>query len=288
MVKTAQLIAHGNSFVASDDDDFHLFFQTGMSQDQGCIIHIKHNDSHTTHVFLLVSGLNKIALKRLGIILRNNSNLENVSLIGLKGNQRHTASELWLSVGLQLNRSIKELTMQFFSIGGTAKLKIMDPFFTDNPRPENLSICHCSLGSTDIDFLSDWMMRRPADTLRKLNFSHNSMGNIDLDKLTMALIEKGGVKRLNLAVNHIGRNGVVSLAKLLTESKVSNMEELNLSANSIDSDDASNLINALADNNKLKTLNLEDNGRVCSGGWAFVLRRVMQSSYATAQAYQIQ
>ena len=113
------------------------------------------------------------------------------------------------------------------------------------------------------------------------------MGDINLDKLTMALIKNGGVKRLNLAVNRIGRNGAISLAKLLAESKVSNLEELDLSTNSIDSDDAFNLVNALADNKKLKTLNLEGNGGISGEGWALILHRVVQL-VCEAQASQIQ
>ena len=63
---------------------------------------------------------------------------------------------------------------------------------------------------------------------------------------------------------------------MLLESQVSNLEELNFSNNSIDSEDASNLINALVNNTKLKTLNLKNNGWITNEGWASILRCLLQ------------
>ena len=67
---------------------------------------------------------------------------------------------------------------------------------------------------------------------------------------------------------------------MLLESQISSLEELNLSNNSVDSEDASNLINALVGNTKLKTIDLKNNG------WITNEKGVFCNSHVTVRASQ--
>ena len=88
------------------------------------------------------------------------------------------------------------------------------------------------------------------------------------------------LKRLNLVFNMTGRAGASSLAALLA-GRASGLEELSLRRTAVDAEGALALIDALADNSTLTTLNLSDNALIDDGGWESILERVLRLVYDT-------
>ena len=115
-----------------------------------------------------------------------------------------------------------------------------------------------------------------------LDLSENLLGDEDaLDSLIAALVEIRSLKRLNLVFNMTGRAGASSLAALLA-GRASGLEELSLRRTAVDAEGALALIDALADNSTLTTLNLSDNALIDDGGWESILERVLRLVYDTS------
>ncbi|KAL7529639.1 hypothetical protein ACHAWF_009824 [Thalassiosira exigua] len=282
---------HCESFSLSDADDVVLLgpcvHNSGGIANSEAILHIKHNDPRTSRISLNIARLNRRALKRLGIILRNNTSLEEIELIS---NQRRRFAELWPLVGLQTNDRLKHLAFNFVPLGGpvaggpdvvSSLVKALATFLTDNPSLETLSLQNGFLGPPEIAFISRWLAARPSNTLVALDLSSNSIvedGSFEgchLDELVAAVRRNRRMRRLDLGGNQIGSAGVASLRALLADED-SNLEHLDLTCNLVKADDAVSLIEALVRNKKLKTLDLRANGWIRHDGWARILRRTLQ------------
>ncbi|KAL9188933.1 hypothetical protein ACHAXT_011423 [Thalassiosira profunda] len=294
---TPELTAFFGSRAASDADDEELlgqFFPASQRGDTsalvGCTLQIKRNDPELTTATVQIfsfqrsRALQAKALRRIGIILRANTKLEKLSLIG-NGSQR--PHEMWLCIGLAQNQCLRELSMLDIRLEGD-KLNVLAPFIAENPRLQKLTLRRCFLVSGGMRVLSDCLQHRSLDTIEELRVNENLLGDEDLEMLVGAL--KGNarqLKRLNVSANAITGTCTESLATLLRDED-SNLEELDVSTNGIRVDHALSLLNATAGNKKLRTLNLRRCGWITEDHWTTLLRRALQivcdnTSIATVQ-----
>lgn len=259
----------------TDDDDVRLFTSQYDTKLAKRAVRIKHNDARIKTLKVgRVDDLDRRIWRRLGCLLGQNTRvkklcippMDNLDLVGL-------------CAGIQSNRSIEKL--DFARINLQDSMSSLAPFLSSNPSLKSVDLDYCKIGtSAGIDILSTALINRSHDTLEELNLNGNDFGDIDLDQLVLALNRNTDLRTLNLVCNEIGQRGCASLAKLLSN-RESNLEVLDLTGNSIDSESVIILINSLAKNNKLKTLELGYNIRhihIPPSGWAALLKCLCNTS----------
>ena len=179
--------------------------------------------------------------------------------------------------GLKYNRCIQKI--HFLQINLRDADQNCAIFLSTNPSLKDISICNCNLGGA-VNILLSALFNRSKDTLERLNLSehHIGLGGIYLEKLVYTLHTKcKSLRSLNLDDNGIGRKGCTLLAKLL-KNEESKLEELHLYDNSLDSDCAIILADALLRNTTLKRLGLRGNRKINTSGWAAILQLVCDTS----------
>jgi len=251
--KNNDLNIHCSIIGASDEDDKAMFDSYDIVQGRYCILNIK--QSHQNRLSLRLDGLDSTRVKRLGLLLRQQTTL---TYLYLSGSPNDKSSVIWLCLGLELNRSIETLSISRLRLRGTTKMHILGPFLIHNSSLQKLSLHHCKLSHKDINYLGNKLSHRSSNTLEELDLSCNFIGDNHLDELVSALIEMNSVKRLNLSHNYIVGKAVMSLKRLLGSN--SSIEEFDISANhgrwtSVDAEAAVCLIRSLQYNHTLKHLN---------------------------------
>ena len=213
------------------------------------------------------SGCSLSNMRRACYILRQET-MDHLHLSGYKSTpanaiDKRPMSGFWLCVAIQVNQSIKELSMSHIDLGlkhdeNLGKMHILGCFLESNPLLKTLTLNNCYLGCASILLLSRHANKRSANSIEEIDLSYNRLGLGSLDNEDMKdcfleiLNNLISVKRLK-AYTGIGRRESAPLADLLGCKSMSNLEELDLSGNDTD---RLLLVKALTDNNALKTLNL--------------------------------
>ena len=221
-------VPSSNGYTFSDEDDLHIFRSSSDPELAKRIIRVKHDEPGTEHLHLSsVDSLNEIDWPRLGVILGQNTNLKELRL------KNYNVDMAGLGAGLRNNKHIRSLEFLGIDLQGAEKLSSLAPFLSYNPSLKVILLEGCNLGPAGISILSTVLLNRPEDTLEALGLSSNGFGDIDLDELFLNSCRIRNLRMLLLDNNGIGRNGCNSLSKLL-ENQESNLEQLDLSYNSID------------------------------------------------------
>lgn len=278
MTSSDQLAAQMESSDTTDFEDKVLFsrYFGAVAPEVDTIIRIKNNDPELTHAAIHVERLDEVALKRLGLILGNNTTLTNFEIRALNGpNTTQSDAQCWLATGLQPNRSIKVLTARWVRFRDNSMLKCLGPFVVDNPCLEEIHFASCSLGVSDVNFLAERFVHRSTSTLVELNLSMTLVGfvGVDLRGAAEALGKYRRLRRLDLSANGLYDQAVAPFARLIVDNST-DMEELNLSANPIGPQVIATFMDALDTNSRVKTLNLSCSFGMKDGEWATMLPRV--------------
>jgi len=220
-----------------------------------------------------LNDLEERAWTRLGQILGDASHVDKLSILRCP-----TVNVAKLCVGLRSNQSIKNLTLTGIDLGDE-ELISLGPFLIHNPSLSLLDLSKCNLTSTDaLGLLSAALLQRSEDNLEHLSLRGNHVSDLDLEILAPVLKRNvSKMKHLNLGQNQIGSRGCVSLVTLLG-SQECNLFSLSLRANSIDDKAVAMLIDSLAKNTKLMTLNLGNNDGITTEGWLAMLKLVCDTS----------
>mmetsp|Transcript_3627 Transcript_3627/g.6813 ORF Transcript_3627/g.6813 Transcript_3627/m.6813 type:complete len:454 (+) Transcript_3627:76-1437(+) len=260
-----------NQAADSDDYDKHLFQNTHLARQ---VISIKHDDPKVKSLELF-SGhdVSRRQWKRLGEILGKNTTVEKLGI------QAWNIDIPGFCAGLQNNRKIEKLWLCNVDLEETGKMQSFTPFLSDNPSLKAVSLICCNIGPGSMNILSEALLNRSENTLRELSLSECNLGDIDLEKFVLALINKNrSIVKLWLAHNGIGRTGCASLANMLGNNKLS-LASLNLDENLIDDESALILAKSLKKNDKLKSLSLHSkNHDVTKVGWSAMLKLVCDTS----------
>ena len=259
----------------TDNNDIDLFEPWfGLDLAEQCIL-IKENHYAATRLKLdninVGNVINERVWRRLGQILGDSKYLRELII------QRCNVDVGALFSGLKYNRCIQKMHLLQINLRDADQNCAI--FLCTNPSLKDVSICNCNLGGA-VNILLSALFNRSADTLERLNLSEHRIGlrGIYLDKLVYTLQMKcRRLISLNLDDNEIGRNGCISLAKLL-KNEESKLEELHLYDNSLDSDCAIILADALSRNTTLKRLGLRGNRKINTSGWAAILKLVCNTS----------
>mmetsp|Transcript_23446 Transcript_23446/g.50801 ORF Transcript_23446/g.50801 Transcript_23446/m.50801 type:complete len:419 (+) Transcript_23446:318-1574(+) len=258
---------------SSDDDDKRLFKACRDPELASRILSVKNNDPEAKCVFVnALNTLEERAWTRFGQIIGGASHFEQLAILHCRVNVAE------LCVGLQLNQSIKKLHLDGIGLG-REELSSLVPFLSNNPSLKSLTLSGCNLGSAEIDLLSAALLQHSEDRcLEVLNLRNNHIGDVDLEKLAPALKRnRNKIILLNLENNKIGLRGCTSLTKLLG-SQECNLSRLYLNGNSIDDKAVAVLIDSLAKNTKLMTLNLGNNIGITTEGYLKILQLVCNTS----------
>ena len=133
-----------------------------------------------------------------------------------------------------------------------------------HPQLEKLALPNMNIGRNESTNLANVL--HGMSELHLLNLFNNDVDDEGVDALVGALANSN-LRVLNLSFNpHITSRGCQSLAALL-ENPNCNLERLLLHSNNIDNEGALLFANAMASNNKLKTLSLFGNG-ITPEGWS--------------------
>lgn len=271
------------------------------------IIRMKHNDTEVD-CLEIYDGVTRVNTDeddgwddhnvwiRLGNILGYNEYVELVRLsgctlptwtwLGRALGQNASITELnigWCNVdmvavsdGLQRNQSIRKLILGNFNLPGHG-MSCLATSLRQIPSLTELSLEGCSLGSPEIDILSEALLGRSQDTLEALHLRGNGFGDINLDGLISALNGSRNMSKVNLDQNEIGPRGCASISMLLQNSE-SNLKELHLNDNLIIDESVTTFANLLAKNAKLAELALGENDGITTVGWLALLKLVCDGS----------
>jgi len=278
--KNNDLNIHCSIIGASHADDNEMFDSFDILQSRGNLLRgIERIKLESKTVSLRLDGLDNTLVKRLGVLLRQNTTL---TYLSLTGSPKSSSSVIWLCLGLELNHSIETLFISRLHLRGQTKMYLMGSFLAENNCLKKLSLNRCGLIHKDINCLGDKLLHRSSNTLEELDLGGNFIGDNHLDGLVTALIKMSSVKRLNLGDTYIAGKAVNSLKRLLESNSA--IEELDLSSNdlsrknSIDAEAAVSLIRSLQHNNTLKHLNFGRKvfGETDDEWWSGVLPCVLQ------------
>mmetsp|Transcript_17889 Transcript_17889/g.26787 ORF Transcript_17889/g.26787 Transcript_17889/m.26787 type:complete len:429 (+) Transcript_17889:74-1360(+) len=97
---------------------------------------------------------------------------------------------------------------------------------------------------------------------KELDLQSSNVEALGVRALSQALCRFGGVAKLNLYLNNIGANGAIEIQNMLEqgEGKRNCLRAINLKSNSLGSEGASSIAEALRHNSTLTFLNLDSNG----------------------------
>lgn len=137
-------------------------------------------------------------------------------------------SGFWLCVAIQVNQSIKELSMSHIDLGhrhdkSFGKMHILGCFLESNPLLKTLTLNNCYLSCASILLLSRHVNNRSANSIEEIDLSYNrfGLGGLDDEDVTWVLEELldnlCSVKRLKLSYTGIGRRESALLADLLVQ-----------------------------------------------------------------------
>ncbi|KAL9189114.1 hypothetical protein ACHAXT_011604 [Thalassiosira profunda] len=200
------------------------------------------------------------AAKRMGQIIGQAKHLEGLQL---KVPDHPATSEL--GAELQSNRSISFLALHLEN--PDVDVSSFLPFLRDNATMTHLFLGHCSLQSA-VD-LSNAVLERGEDAWRYLSLHRTPLGDVDLDQ-RLAL---RNLMSLSLDKCGVGKRACASLANLLSD-RQSKLFILSLTNNFIGDEAVSILVDSLAGNTTLRTLELTGNELISRDGWSRLLRLV--------------
>ncbi len=156
----------------SDSDDVALF-RFLHPDDLDDILCIKHNHPHTTDVALPVLNLDVTALERLSNILRDNTTLQRLVVVG--NSSRSVAELYWVCKGIEENETIKDLTLNQTNVNEQS-IHLFSNFIKNCPTLERLSFYDCMIVQGGINAVSESMMQRSVHSLVELNMQR-AIGN---------------------------------------------------------------------------------------------------------------
>jgi len=177
-----------------------------------------------------------------------------------------------LCTGLEDNKSISEFEISECSLKN-AEIESLAPFIRKNPSLHTLNIEGCfgaSLGASgfDLNLLSSALMSR-TQSIENVSLDGNFMGGEGtkdaFDTLITALNKNTELTRLSLMCNRIGKEGCISLGRLLKDPN-SKLKSLILRHNYIDDECAAILAESLSNNTSLFNIDLDRNERVSAEG----------------------
>ena len=257
-----EALVANNSKLLQDEVDRHTFLAIGCPRlliKQ--ILRIKHRDASIKSLKLLLSSTwDEKALERMGEILGHNSTLEELKLNGTN------TDVALLCSGLQYNQCVEKIRFNGINLCNIEQMTSLTPFVTNNTLLKKIDLSFCNIGEASLDILSDALLNRSDDTLESINLSDNNWGDIDLDKLVVALMKCKSLKLLLLKSNGIGQKGCTSLAKLF-KNKESNLRHFDVSHNFIEGKGAFLLAESLVGNMTLQTLQMWGRTGITTQGW---------------------
>ena len=257
-----EALVANNSKLLQDEVDRHTFLAIGCPRlliKQ--ILRIKHRDASIKSLKLLLSSTwDEKSLERMGEILGHNSTLEELKLNGTN------TDVTLLCSGLQYNQCVEKIRFNGINLCNIEQMTSLTPFVTNNTLLKKIDLSFCNIGEASLDILSDALLNRSDDTLESINLSDNNWGDIDLDKLAVALMKCKSLKLLLLKSNGIGQIGCTSLAKLF-KNKESNLRHFDVSHNFIEGKGAFLLADSLVGNMTLQTLQMWGRTGITTQGW---------------------
>jgi len=248
------------------------------------VIDVKHNECYRDELYLdLLLRSNALAdekakaWKRIGEILSTSTFVTSVRTLA---NGLYDLDMPWLCAGLQYNKNIKDFAFCGIDLGGATKMNSLAPFLSNSRGLREITLSNCNIGQDSIIILTNALMNRAADTLKKIDLGGNNLGDCNLDELLTALSACTKLISLSLDWNRIGQRGCTSLAPLL-KSLESNLKNLYLRGNPI-YDAVDILVGSLSKNTKLRELALGENSRITGSGWRSLLKLICNTSSMTA------
>ena len=182
-----------------------------------------------------------------------------------------TSTELaWLGYFLGSNSNVKHLhitniDLSLFNNPGK------DVFFRglgNNTKLSEIEVNECQVGAEGIRQLS-LAIGECNHSLKHLILQDNEIGDGHLVDVIAALSMHPQLEQLDLTWMEIGINGCTALSTLL-RCTTTRLQKLNLHGNNIDDEGVEVLVNALANINTLRTLNLSSNRSITITGWTAV------------------
>ena len=143
--------------------------------------------------------------------------------------------------------------------------RMMSPFSKNNYNLNEIEIDECDLRVEDSRQLS-LAITGVCSQLKKINFSHNTIGTGQLVNIITALSLHPQLEVLCLPGMSIGRNECTALSTLLQHT-TTQLQKLYLSGNNIDDEGVEVLVNALSNGNKIEVLDLSWNEVITIKGW---------------------
>jgi len=202
---------------------------------------------------------------RLGRSIQRNTNLKTLYM---------EPEDIMLSVadrgffeGIKQNSSIQKFKLSGYSQYGYAGdirnpvgevgCELLKAFQENNSNLTTLRIWSCDIGSVDERAIINTTLSS-CTHLKRMHFNHNNMTDEQLLPMVEAIRGHRSMEVLQLNYNRIGNVGCQALATLLQDPSC-NLHTLDIHHNHINNEGAIAIINGLANNNKLKDLDISQN-----------------------------
>jgi len=177
--------------------------------------------------------------------------------------------------GFKRNSSISKLGLSRCNLSEGAGYELLKAFGENGSNLKEISLMRCGFGSGGFRALT-----RTLSTCMGLRFLNLQLSGINdelLEKLIVAVRGHHQLEMLDFSSNNVGSGGCKTLATLIKDTN-SSLCVLALDRNSIDSNGAIVLANALINNTKLEELHLDGNRNITSVGWEAFSRVLCNTS----------
>jgi len=244
-----------------EDEEFNQAFgeHTGISEDCRDIINLIRNDDLDINIlhdnkFGLdgydVGRFNKQAWTLLGRYIANNTHLNNIYL-----NNCGLTDEMMALLFKELVRSVSlhELHLDSNNPFGIEGVRSMLPLLSSSP---NLSVLYLSgINNINTECFRVLISALDGKSIKELYFERCNITDISaLDRYNLPNLQE-----LNLDCNKIGREGIITLSRLLQKENTT-LKQLHLRSMDMGDDGAKIIASSLKHNTKLKELHLNSNG----------------------------
>ena len=181
--------------------------------------------------------------------------------------QLHMCSDVYYNgpfyKGLGSNKTIRIIKLSGMYLSDGQALKRLDQFFKNNGSLTVLAVENCDFNEAGIRHLS-LAIGNCNKSLKRISIKYIEDGNM-VDIITACSMHPQ-LKTLELCDVNIRRNECTALSTLLQHT-TTQLNNLDLHNNNIDDKGVEDLVNALANGNKLELLDLSNNKSITIKGW---------------------
>jgi len=167
--------------------------------------------------------------------------------------------------GVNSNRSIRKIVFSGLDLSGGEIFQWLGPFFENNNNFSELVVYHCNFGVGSARQLS-LALRGCNKSLKSVWISNSQLGGERLVDVIHSLSVHPQLETLALGEMNVGRNECMMALTNLLRNTTTNLQELNLYDNSIDDEGVETLVGALANNSRLRVLNVSHDQNITVRG----------------------